>query len=139
MVREGTPGRAPHFLPVGGSPPERTRSRTTGHQSGAGRATTAAGRKATVHERTDLPETVALTEDVATYYFKKALPGSKWEVVRGFHVFRHSFASNLARENVSRDVIDGYMGHQTEEMRKRYRHLFPQEGENAIQKVFGDD
>jgi hypothetical protein len=29
------------------------------------------------------------------------------------------------------------MGHQTEEMRRRYRHLFPDQQQVAIQEVFG--
>jgi integrase len=57
-------------------------------------------------------------------------------VVRGFHVFRHSFASNLATEGVDQRFIDEWMGHQTEDMRKRYRHLFPKKKE-AFLKVFG--
>ncbi|MBN8931882.1 MAG: tyrosine-type recombinase/integrase, partial [Rhizobium pusense] len=50
----------------------------------------------------------------------------------------HSFASNLARKGVSAKLIDSYMGHQTEEMRNRYQHLFPAERESAIRSVFGD-
>ncbi len=113
------------------------RSRTTGHQSGPDRAKTLSGRKATVRERTERPGHAPLTKDEATYYFNRALAGSKWAVVRGFHVFRHSFASNMAREGVAQGIIDSHMGHQTEEMRKRYQHLFPQEREKAIRSVFG--
>lgn len=57
---------------------------------------------------------------------------SKWNVIHGFHVLRHSFASNLARRGERQDVIDKLMGHQTEEMRMRYRHLFPEERQSAI-------
>jgi integrase len=62
--------------------------------------------------------------------------GSKWEVLRGYHVLRHSFASNLARLGIDQRVIDELMGHQTEAMRKRYRHLFPEQTQNAIQRLF---
>jgi integrase len=58
-------------------------------------------------------------------------------VVRGFHVFRHSFASNLAAAGARQEVIDEMMGHQTEEMRRRYRHLFPQEKVDALTRAFG--
>jgi integrase len=116
----------------------RKRSRTTGHQSGPGRATTLKGRKATIQERSELPGISPLTLNEATHNFKSALAGSKWAVLRGFHVFRHSFASNMARRGINQGLIDNYMGHQTEEMRKRYRHLFPQERENAIKEVFGE-
>ena len=70
-------------------------------------------------------------------HFKRTLRGSKWERIRGFHVFRHSFASNLAAASVDQRIIDEWMGHQTEEMRRRYRHLFPEQQRQAIDLVFG--
>jgi integrase len=112
------------------------RSQTTGHVSGPERPTTLAGRAATVQDRVGKPEPGHLTESEATHHFKRALAGSKWSVVRGFHVFRHSFASNLAAAGKKPDVIDAWMGHQTEAMRKRYRHLFPEETRDAISDVF---
>jgi integrase len=69
--------------------------------------------------------------------FDAVFAGTKWEVLKGFHVFRHSFASNLALQGVDPREIDGLMGHQTEAMRKRYQHLFPQQRMNAIKKLFG--
>jgi integrase len=69
--------------------------------------------------------------------FEWFLKGSKWQVLKGFHVFRHSFASNLAKVGVDERVIDELMGHQTEAMRRRYRHLFPEQRENAIKTLFG--
>lgn len=115
----------------------RKRSRTTGHQTGPGRATTLAGRNATVSDRVTHPGPAALTKDEATHHFGRALAGSKWEVLPGFHAFRHSFASNMARAGVDQRLIDAYMGHQTEEMRNRYRHLFPQDGANVLRAVYG--
>jgi integrase len=50
----------------------------------------------------------------------------------GFHSYRHSFASNLAAAGIDQRIIDEFMGHQTEEMRRRYRHLFPQAKRSAI-------
>ncbi len=79
----------------------------------------------------------ALTKDEATDHFKRALNGSEWESVRGFHVLRHSFASNLAAGGVDQRIIDEWMGHTTEEMRRRYRHLFPDQQRQAIDSVFG--
>lgn len=111
------------------------RSPTTGHTSGPARPTTLTGRAATVQERAK-PAPGPLTESEARHHFKRALLGSRWAAVRGFHVFRHSFASNLAAAGKDKDVIDAWMGHQTLEMRKRYRHLFPEETRNAIQDVF---
>jgi integrase len=78
-----------------------------------------------------------LKQTFATKHFRRSLRGSKWVKLRGFHVFRHSFASNLAAAGVDQRVIDEFMGHQTEAMRKRYRHLFPDQRKNAIESVFG--
>jgi integrase len=112
------------------------RSRTTGHQSGPSRPTTMSDREATVQERPGKRPPGHLTLSEATHHFKRALAGSKWAVVRGFHVFRHSFASNLAAVGKDKDVINAWMGHQTDEMRRRYRHLFPEETRSALNDVF---
>jgi integrase len=77
-----------------------------------------------------------LTRQVATQTLRRTLTGSKWEHIRGFHVFRHSFASNLAAAGIDQRLIDEWMGHQTEAMRKRYRHLLPDQGQKAIETVF---
>lgn len=71
----------------------------------------------------------------ATKFFKEALDGSKWSVVRGFHVLRHSFGSNLLRAGVPRDRIAEWMGHSTEEMIRLYQHLFPQDGASQIAAI----
>lgn len=65
------------------------------------------------------------------------LKGSKWAVLKGFHVLRHSFASNLAAAGIDQRIIDELMGHSTEEMRSRYRHLFPQAKQEAINTLWG--
>lgn len=77
-----------------------------------------------------------LTIDAADYHFEAAIKGSEWEVIRGFHVLRHSFASNATAEGVDQRMIDAWMGHQTEEMRQRYRHLTPEQQQKAIDSVF---
>jgi integrase len=79
-----------------------------------------------------------LTRDQAADHFKRTLAGSKWEKLRGWHVFRHSFVSNCAAKNIDQRVIDEWTGHQTEEMRRRYRHLFPHQQQTAIRLVFGE-
>lgn len=81
----------------------------------------------------------SLKQTFTTKHFRRSLRGSKWVKLRGFHVFRHSFASNLAAAGVDQRVIDEFMGHQTEAMRKRYRHLFPEQRKNAIESVFSGD
>jgi integrase len=80
--------------------------------------------------------TEGLTSDQLTHYFYGAIERSKWDKVRGFHVFRHSFASNCAAAGIDQRIIDEWLGHQTEEMRRRYRHLFPEQQRAAIQSVF---
>ncbi|QGJ69322.1 Hypothetical protein PBC10988_9960 [Planctomycetales bacterium 10988] len=71
--------------------------------------------------------------------FRQPLRGTRWCLNSGknwfklgFHTYRHSFASNLAAAGVDQRIIDEWMGHQTEAMRKRYRHLFPQKRQAAI-------
>jgi len=74
-----------------------------------------------------------MTPHEAHHHFKHTLRESKWSVVRGFHVLRHSFGSNLARSGkVPRDTIGKWMGHTTEEMKDLYQHLFPQDGQSQI-------
>jgi len=78
----------------------------------------------------------ALSQGDATRNFKAALKASQWKNVRGFHVLRHSFASNAAAEGIDQRMIDEWMGHQTEEMQRRYRHLAPSQQHAAIDAVF---
>lgn len=94
-----------------------------------------------------------LTKHQANHYFRQALRETRWErdmpsgkkkrdtpsgkkkVVLGFHTFRHSFASNLAAQGVDQRIIDRWMGHTTEAMRKRYQHLFPKKLSESIRKL----
>lgn len=83
--------------------------------------------------KADTPQ--PLTPSQARTHFAQALDDSKWEAVRGFHALRHSFASNLARKGVHQSIIDRWLGHQTEEMRRRYRHLYPEEKKQAMEAM----
>ena len=67
----------------------------------------------------------AISDGTSRKAFRGVMRKSKWKVLRGYHAFRHSFASNLAAAGVDQRVIDELMGHTTVEMQKRYRHLFP--------------
>jgi integrase len=136
-LRDGHPGGSYTFCHGEIVPRSTKRSLTTGHQNPKGRATSLKARMATVRERMERPGHEPLTPGEANHHFQQTLAGSKWEVLKGFHVFRHSFASNLARAGIDQREIDGLLGHQTEEMRRRYRHLFPEQRENAIKKLFG--
>lgn len=115
------------------------RSRTTGHKGPKSRGTTTAERQATVQVRTQKPGQVALTADEAHDHFKRTLAGSKWEVVPGWHCFRHSFISECAGNGIDQRLIDDWVGHRTEEQRQRYRHLIPSVQQEAIRSVFARD
>ena len=90
-----------------------------------------------MRERGQLPQG-PITKDEAHDHLKRTLAGSKWDVLRGWHVFRHSFISICASKGVDQRLIDAWVGHQTEEMRKRYRHLIPSTEKEAIRAVFGE-
>lgn len=69
--------------------------------------------------------------------FKQNLRKTRWSRLRGWHVFRHSFCTNCAVKGVDQRVINAWVGHQTEEMVRRYRHLVPNQERSALSLVFG--
>lgn len=73
---------------------------------------------------------------MASKYFRQAVSGGKWRVLHGFHVFRHSLASIMASSGKDQRVIDTILGHSTEDMTRRYRHLFPSTQHGAIDDLF---
>lgn len=83
-----------------------------------------------------LTPNVPLVPDEALRMFEQTVAGSKWKVLRGWHVLRHSFASICAMKGVRESTIDAWMGHQTEAMRHRYRHLFPDVKKAEMKKAF---
>ncbi len=89
------------------------------------------------HRQSFTNGTELLDADDATYHLNWTLKGTKWECIPGWHVFRHSFISICASRGIDQRMIDAWTGHQTEEMRKRYRHLFPTVQRAALQSVFG--
>jgi integrase len=78
-----------------------------------------------------------LSPQATQHAFERVLHGTKWEVVTGWHCLRHSFISALASRGVDQRFIDDFVGHQTEEQRRRYRHLYPSTQKEAIRLVFG--
>ena len=78
-----------------------------------------------------------VTKSQAHDHLKRALGDTKWGKIRGWHVFRHSFISNCALKGIDQRLIDSFVGHTTEEMRRRYTHLFPSARRDAIRTVFG--
>jgi len=69
--------------------------------------------------------------------FRRAVKNSVWKAMKGWHVLRHSFISALASKGVDQRIIDDFVGHQTEEQRRRYRHLYPSTQAEAIKEAFG--
>jgi integrase len=114
----------------------RKRSRTTGHKSQKTRPTSGKARKAGIMNRPEqLPGQLSRTE--ASDHFNRTLAETKWQHLPGWHCLRHSFVSNCAAAGVDQRLIDAWVGHTTEEMRRRYRHLIPGVEQQAIKSVFG--
>jgi len=80
---------------------------------------------------------IPLTCEEVGHHFEQVLLGTKWAKLRGWHVFRHSFCSNCAAKGIDQRMINAWVGHQTEDMVRRYRHLIPNQEHSAIQCVFG--
>jgi integrase len=91
---------------------------------------------ATVRMRPGAPAPGPLTVNEVHDHFKRTLAGTKWAVVKGLHVLRHSFVSGLAAAGVDQRVIDDIVGHTSEDMRRRYRHLTPDVKSQAVLAVF---
>jgi integrase len=77
------------------------------------------------------------TGQMATHYLQWSIDGSKWEVIKGWHVFRHSLISNLASAGVSERVLMAIAGHLNRETTRRYAHLVPSTIQDAMGVVFG--
>jgi len=81
------------------------------------------------------PNTV-IAPDEAVRTFETAVAGSKWTKLRGWHVLRHSFASICAMKGLRESTISKWMGHETEAMKQRYRHLFPEAMQEEMGRLF---
>ena len=81
-------------------------------------------------------EFAPIAADQATDLLNRCLAGTDWAKIRGWHVFRHSFISNCASKGIDQRMIDAWSGHQTEEMRRRYTHLFPDSQQEAMRRLF---
>lgn len=79
----------------------------------------------------------AVSVDEASHHLLTTLAGTDWQMIRGWHIFRHSFCSNCAAAGIDQRLINAWVGHQTDEMVRRYRHLIPDQQRSAIQAVFG--
>ncbi|MGQ0431794.1 MAG: tyrosine-type recombinase/integrase [Microthrixaceae bacterium] len=79
-----------------------------------------------------------VSPDQASHHLERILAGTQWEKIRGWHIFRHSFISNCASCGVDQRMIDSWVGHQTDAMRRRYTHLFPHAQHAALAGVFAE-
>jgi integrase len=78
-----------------------------------------------------------MSDDNTTNLLHHAIAGSEWSVIPGWHCLRHSFISNCAARGIDQRLIDHWVGHSTDAMRRRYSHLLPTVSQAAIQTVFG--
>ena len=112
------------------------RSRTTGHANGKERPTTFKGRLASVSAR-ERPGILSLTIDEVSDHFRRTVNNGNWSMLPGLHCLRHSFISACASKGLDQRLIDEWVGHQTDEQRRRYRHLYPSVQAEALRSVFG--
>jgi integrase len=84
------------------------------------------------------PDRLQLTVNQSNHYLEFALRGTKWSVLHGWHTFRHTFVSACACKGIDQRIIDTWVGHQTDAMRRRYRHLFPDVESKAMEQVFAE-
>ena len=89
------PGGKNLFCQTGEVAWSKKRSRTTGHKDEKTRPSSLKGWIATVRGRESV-SVLPVTRNEAHDHFQRTLAGSKWSVLRGFHVLRHSFISCLA-------------------------------------------
>jgi integrase len=89
--------------------------------------------------RSRLPgeEELPLSPRLAYIQFRRLVRGTKWNVLRGWHVLRHSFISICAGEGVDQRVLQGWVGHLSAATHKRYTHLIPSKEQEIIGRVFG--
>lgn len=77
-----------------------------------------------------------ISRDQANHHFSRAIKGSKFRYLRGWHTLRHSFCSCCAARGLDARVIDEWVGHSTESMRRRYRHLYPSMHTSSMEQLF---
>ncbi|WP_419194975.1 tyrosine-type recombinase/integrase [Novipirellula herctigrandis] len=89
-----------------------------------------------LHSRKAKAVTDGLTKDQAAHYFRQPIEKSEWDVIKGWHCLRHSFISGCASKDIDQRMIDEWVGHTTEAIRRRYRHFFPSSQQNAMESLF---
>ena len=69
--------------------------------------------------------------------FRVLFPEVSGKISKAGTVSAIASSANLASQKIDQRIIDEFVGHTTEQMRRRYRHLFPDVKRDAIEKVFG--
>jgi site-specific recombinase XerD len=69
-------------------------------------------------------------------HLQRALRGSKWEVMTGWHCMRHAFVSACAVRGVDQRILEEWAGHGSETISRIYRHLAPNAQAEAFKSVF---
>jgi integrase len=82
-------------------------------------------------------EPAAITRDEINPHLRNALKGTPWSVIRGWHVFRHSFISACAARGLDAPTVQKWVGHMSPEMLAHYVHLSPATQRAAMDRVFG--
>ena len=82
--------------------------------------------------------TAAISVDEAHYHLGCVLAESKWSVIRGWHVLRHSFVSACAARCVDQRTAMSWVGHMSAAMSAHYTHVSPSTARAAIDSVFGE-
>jgi integrase len=82
-------------------------------------------------------EPSAIHPMMAYEQFRRLVKDTKWDVLRGWHVLRHSFISVCAGEGVDQRVLQGWVGHLSSATHRRYTHLIPSKEQQIMSRVFG--
>jgi integrase len=89
------------------------------------------------HSRTKKPVGEPLTPSEAHDHFQRTTADTKWSVMRGWHVLRHSFVSACASKGIDQRLVESWAGHMSASMSRRYAHLYPSTQQEALKLVFG--
>jgi integrase len=79
---------------------------------------------------------VKVTPHQANQAFNSTVLNSEWAKMTGWHIMRHSFISICASKGLPQATIDEWVGHETDEQKARYRHLFREHTREAMGQLF---
>ena len=78
------------------------------------------------------PHTRPVTRDEAHNHFKRPLAASRWDKIKGWHCFRHSFCSNCAMKGIDQRIIDEAMEEDEASARAEYLAEFRRDVETFV-------